>query len=92
MAQTDPGSLASKEAGEQRRLGNFLNQHPSDSVLVNRCEGYADSTGERCQRDAIAPFPSQRMSRAWTYSMTVKENALCAVYLIQQSVTDRGVL
>lgn len=33
--------------GDQRRLEEF----------VDRCEAYAGTTGERCRRDAVAPFP-----------------------------------
>jgi hypothetical protein len=25
--------------------------------LRDQCEAFADSTGERCQRDAVSPFP-----------------------------------
>ena len=50
---TDDASPTSAEQGEQRQvtIDEFTIQPTS------RCEAYANSTGERCQREPMGPLP-----------------------------------
>ncbi len=48
MTQIEP-------TGGQRRLDDFVTD--AGRCRRDRCEAYADSTGDRCKRDAVAPFP-----------------------------------
>lgn len=60
MTPTDVGSSGGSPPGEQRRLEDFLTNSGAShagALVKERCEAFADSTGERCQRDAVAPFP-----------------------------------
>lgn len=47
----------SEAPDEQRRLDEFLTNADTGVLVKDRCEAYADSTGDRCRRSAVSPFP-----------------------------------
>jgi len=45
------------ESSRTRRREQATLEEFTRSALATQCEAYADSTGERCQHDAMGPFP-----------------------------------
>lgn len=57
MTASSSGGDTEREEGGPVSLEDFALDELLDPVNSNQCEAFADSTGDRCERDAMTPFP-----------------------------------
>ena len=57
MTAWSSGDDTERDEDGQVSLEDFALDELLDPVDSDQCEAYADSTGERCERDAMTPFP-----------------------------------
>lgn len=51
----DTQQMTASDSLDQMRVTEFVGE--GEDIGASQCQAYADSTGERCQRDAMVHFP-----------------------------------